>query len=250
MDTTPRKNRRGKLLFLFLPLLLGVFLISLCLAPAQAEAKSAGPSNQISMYEVYSTYFFFNPGLNYNADTRTYMEYRKAGDKTWKTYDTAMLYMQDYTIEGLKPNTKYQTRLYFKSIWSDDTSEYSNTVSFKTGPKKKPPVKSASVKAKNVKKHKATAYGAYTGLPLGKYNYYTYKLKITVKFKKKITEPYVFINGKRYKGGKKSYTYTTGKLRKDYNKPKGDKYTVYVYTGNSAKWGGYSLLWQKTYKIK
>ena len=200
------------------------------------------------MYEVYSTYFFFNPGMNYVADTRTYMEYRPAGGK-WKTYGD-MMYMQDYTINGLKPNTNYQTRLYFKSIWSGDTGKYSKVVKFKTGPNKKPAVKSVSVKALNVKKHKKTIYGAYTGLPIGKIPSYTYKLKIKVNFKKKIKTPYVYINGKKFKGGKKSYTMTTGKLVRDYNTPKGKKYQVSVYTGQSVKWGGYSNLWQKNYKIK
>lgn len=251
MDTTSKLARRNKLVALVLALLLGAILIPFASDTAKADDQytlSVAPNNTASMYEFYSTYFYFNPGASKLMDTRTYMEYRPVGG-TWKT-SGSMMYYQDYEFTGLKPNTKYQTRLYYKSIYSEARSGYSKTLTFNTGPNKKPKVKSATVQAINVKKHRGTVYGAYTGLPIGKYTYYTYNLKITVKFKKKVKAKYVYINGKRFKGGKKTYTMKTKKLTRNYNTPRGKKYTVYVYTGKNKTWGGYSKLWKKNRKIK
>ena len=209
-------------------------------------AATGAPTNSASMYEVYSTYLFFNPGLFYAADCRICMEIRPIGGE-WSTY-TNMMYLQSYTINGLIPNTKYETRLYYSHIWSGDTSDYSNVVAFKTGPKNRVAVKSVKVQSINVKKHWQKIYGYV--IYLGKRAYYTYKLRTTVTLKKVPKEKYIWINGKRFKANKKTYTVTTKKLARYYKPPRGTRYTVSVYTGRNLTWKGYSPLYQKSCKVK
>ena len=272
MSTAARPRLKHSFVALILALVVGALFIPLASSPAYAlendgsnvqlqaqslnvetSAISYAPNNAISMYEVYSTYLFFNPGLFYCADGRVFMAIRPAGGD-WKYYGP-MQYRagrpeDGYTIGDLTPNTLYEAKLYYRDRYGYGTAgPYSNPVFFKTGPNALPKVKSVKVQAVKVKKKKTWYYGPYTGLPLYKYSYYSYKIKTTVKFKKKPGTPYLYVNGKRFKGNKKTYTYTTGKLS-SLKKPRGQKYTVYVYTGLDATYGGYSLLYQKNFKVK
>ena len=266
MSTAARPRLKHSFIALVLALVVGALFIPLASSPAYAvendgskvqlqaqslnvepNAISAAPSNNITMYEVYSTYLFFSTGMNFYGDTRICMAIRPAGG-SWSYYG-GMMYLQQYTINGLIPNTWYEAKLYYRHIWSGQTGPYSGSVFFKTGPNALPKVKSVKVQAVKVKKKRTWYYGPYTGLPLYKYSYYSYKIKTTVKFKKKPGTPYLYVNGKRFKGNKKTYTYTTGNLS-SLKKPRGQKYTVYVYTGLDATYGGYSLLYQKNFKVK
>ncbi len=215
----------------------------------QAHAASSitrAPVNYPSMYETYSKYLFISTGANFYGDTRICMDIRPAGGK-WKTY-TGMLYYQTYQINGLVPNKVYQTRLYYKSIYTGEIGPYSKIVSFKTGPAKGPAIKSVKVKAVKVRKHKVRYY--WYGVYIGSRKYYTFKIKTTVKLKKAPGTPYIYINGKRFKGNKKKYTVTTGTLVRWYSKPKGMKWNVTVYSGLNSIWKGYSPLYQKYKKVK
>ena len=206
------------------------------------------PTNTASQYEVYPTYFFFNAGLNSQAYCDLYMDYRIKGG-AWKT-SGYMYAVNNYTFTGLKPKKTYQARLYYKNIYTGEIGRYSPIVTFKTAPNKKPPVKSVKTRIVKLKKHRGTVYGYYTGLPLGKYTYYTYRIKTTVKLKKRPKAKYIAINGKVFKAKKKKYTVTTKKLVKNYSSPRGDKYKVSVYTYQNKVWKGYSKLYQKTRKLR
>ena len=207
------------------------------------------PTNKASQYEVYSTYFFFNAGPNAQAYCNLYMEYRIKGG-AWKK--TGYMYSyNDYEMKGLRPNKTYQARLFYQNIYTGEIGNKSRIVTFKTGPKKKLAIKSVKVKAIKLRKHRGTYYGYYTGLPLGHYTYYTFKLRTTVTFKKKPKgAKYVMINGKKFKAKKKRYTVTTKKLVRYYNSPRGKKYTVSVCTYRNKTWKGYSKLYQKKRKVK
>ena len=212
------------------------------------SAPTVTPDNSLARYEVYPTYLFFKTGgdsnlINYNL----YMDIRPVGG-TWSTYYFTNYYTT-YEIKGLKPNTKYEAVLYYKSS-SGLEGPRSGAVRFKTAPNKKASIKSVKVQLINVKKHYQKVYGYYTGVYLGKRAYYTYKIRTTVTLKKKPKTKYFNINGKWYKGNKKKYTYTTGKKIWWYTSPRGQKYTVSAYTAQSKVWGGYSLLYQKTKKAR
>ena len=214
-----------------------------------AGSISAVPTNNLAMYDVYPTYLFFNIGTDPNlVNYRMCMDIRPVGGE-WKTY-TGMTYIQTYTIKGLSPKKKYEARLYYQNTWTGDTGPYSRVVRFKTAPDKKPPIKSVSVRAINVKKHHQRVYGYYTGLYLGTRVYYTYKIRTTVTLKKKPKTKFFYVNGKRFKGNRTKYTVTTKKQIRWYSSPRGVKYTVTAYSAQSKIWGGYSRLYSKTRKVR
>lgn len=210
---------------------------------------SAVPSNKSSYYDVYSTYMFVNAGPNACAGCNLYVQWKPYGAKTWKSYGPMYSY-NNYTITGLRPNTWYYVRMVYKSIYTSAVGKPSKAVFVKTGPKTKLPIKSVSVKAVNLSKHRATYYGYYTGLPLGKYTYYTYKIRVTVKLKSVPKANAVCVNGHKFKCNRKTYTYTTNKLVRYYNTPRGKAYSVAAYSYLSNNFGGYSLLYKKNYKIR
>ena len=215
----------------------------------ETSAPTAKPSNKASSYEAYSTYLHFTIGadsnlINYNM----YMDIKRAGTKKWKTYEFNN-YLKTYEITGLKPNKTYKARLYY-GLNTSQIGPKSKVVTFKTGPNKKPAVKSIRVQAINVQKRYQKIYGTYTGVYLGKRAYYTYRIRTTVTFKKAPKEKYLTINGKTFKGGKKQYTVTTKKLVQFYDSPRGDSYTVSAYTFKNKSWKGYSRLYQRNFKIK
>lgn len=238
---------------------------------------TAKPNYSGKFYYVYSKYFEFYPfnfGKNLGSDN-LYMEYKIKGAKKWKRSgymkaNSIKLYAeQGYTIKKLKPNKTYQTRLrygkyvtYSTSIGGDGKSYFfggpvRNTKTIKTGNAKKPTIKSVTVKAVKVKKHKVKhpAYWYYVGGAAFYHKawtekYYTYKVKVTVKLKKKPGAAGIWINGKFVKGNKKKYTVTLPGSSYSAKKPKGKKFKVNVCSYKGKSYGGLSPLYKKTKKIK
>ncbi len=216
------------------------------------------PGNNPGAYQFYSKYFEYYTGSNYyglDSSCSLYMQYRKPG-KAWKTCGPMDSY-KTYRKSGLTPNKKYKTRLFYAKSVSYNGRDYlfsglsrgyvSPVKSFKTGKNKKPPIKSVTVTAKNVKKHKVRYY--YYGMYLGSRTYYTYKLKVTVKMKKKPAAKGIVIAGKIAKGNKKSYSKTFGTFLSS-SSPRGKKAIISVYSYQNKTWGGYSKLYKKTKKVR
>ena len=126
-----------------------------------------------------------------------------------------------------------------------------NTTTIKTGSDTKPAVKSITAKAVNVRYHAVRHYGQYTGVYLYTEKFYTCKIRVTVKLKKKPGTAGMFINGKWVKGNKKTYTKTFSPYPNYYfSHPRGSgKFTVTLRTGQSKKWGGYSPTVSRTKKL-
>ena len=238
-------------------------------------------------FTVYNTYFDIYPfqmsAFGYTAP-ELYLEYSGDGGKTWKRSGymkqnlIEVASSQSYRISGLQPNTTYKTRLrygeyvtYSKS-YDGDGKEYFfggpvlNSTTITTGAAKKPSIKSVTAKATSVKFHKNRVAGHYEWVGnsliwIGSYTekFYTCKIKVTVKLKKKpgtkglwITLHDGFGQTKWVKGNKKTYT-ATFKPYPNYfaKKPRGHyKYTVTIQSGQSKNWGGYSPAWSKTKKLK
>ncbi len=253
-------------------------LISTSRAKKKVASKiTAKPNYSGKFYYVYSKYFEFYPfnfGKNLGTE-KLYMEYKIKGTKKWKRTgymkaNSIKLYMeQGYTIKKLKPNKTYQTRLrygryvtYSKDIGGDGKSYFfggpvRNTKTIKTGNAKKPTIKSVKVKAVKVKKHKVKhpAYWYYVGGAAFYHKawtekYYTYKVKVTVKLKKKPGAAGLWINGKFVKGNKKKYTVTLPGSSYSAKKPKGKKFKVNICSYKGKSYGGLSPLYKKTNKIK
>ena len=226
---------------------------------------------------VYSKHFQFYPfSLTGNLGSyNLYMEYSKNGGKTWKRTgymkaNAIKLYTdQGYKISGLSPNKTYKTRLRYgqyvkySTDYAGDGKSYffggpvRNTATIKTGVSKKPRIKSIKVKGIKVKRHKHKVAGHYEWVGnsliwIGPYTekYYTYKLKVTVKLKKKPGATGLWINGKFVKGNKKKYTVTLPGSSYSAKKPKGKKYTVKIRSYKGKSYGGYSPMYTKKKKIK
>ena len=234
-------------------------------AEKQVTNLKATP-NYNGVFDVYSTYFTYNPfdfGKNMGG-YYLYMDYSADGGKTWKTsgymkVNSIQLYrQQSYKISGLKPNTVYKTRIYYgkNTTYALDGKTYFikgpvlNTTTIKTGAAAKPAIKSIKVKAKSVKKHKIKHYGYYTGVYLYTEKFYTYKVKVTVKLKKKPGTAGIWINGKYVKGNKKKYTVTLPGSAYSVKKPKGKKYGLVIASYQNPGYGGYSPLYTTKKKIK
>lgn len=242
-----------------------------------ASKITAKPNYSGKFYYVYSKYFEFYPfdfGKN-QAGEKLYMEYKIKGAKKWKRSgymqaNAIKLYAEQcYKIKKLKPNKIYKTRLrygryvtYSKDIGGDGKSYFfggpvRNTKTIKTGKSKKPAFKSIKVKAVKVKKHKVKhpAYWYYVGGAAFYHKawtekYYTYKVKVTVKLKKKPGTKGIWINGKFVKGNKKKYTVTLPGSSYSAKKPKGKKFKVGICSYQGKSFGGLSPLYQKKLKIK
>lgn len=235
----------------------------------------------VGSYEVYSNYFNIYPfqmsafGL---YAPKLYLEYSGDGGKTWKRSGymkpsgIKLAIEEGYKISGLQPNTTYQTRLRYgeyvtySTSYGGDGKEYffggpaltSKTI--KTGMATAPLVKSVSLKAVKVKRHKVRHYGYYTGVYLYTERYYTCKFKVTVKLKKKPGTKGIWVSVNEgfghtqfLQGDKKTYTYTfTPNVNYFGRKPKKCKlnYTVTVRSGQSKSCGGYSPSWSKSRRLK
>lgn len=242
------------------------------------------PANALSQYETYAKYLFYTPPspTYYRTDTDCglYLDLRvKSGKKwgEWKTYGP-FTSTNATQITGLKPNRKYQARSYYGKIVTIngtnfffsglDNKKY-KTVTIKTA-KKKLPIKSVTVKAVKIKKHTHKRYGSATGLYLGKETWYTYRLKVTVKMKKKPGVKGIYINGKKVKGNKKTYSVTFGRVssiltgkhviktyknkwwRQDdtYKIPRGSKYVVKLYSYSNKTYKAYTLMQTRKAKVR
>ncbi len=228
-------------------------------------------------YEVYSTYFDIYP-FEMSAfglwAPRLYLEYSSDGGKTWmrsgymKPGGIKVATEEGYTISGLQPDTTYKTRLrYGETVTYDyDGKDYVffgpalSSYTITTGKPQAPRVKSIKVKATKIKYHKVKHYGYYTGVYLYTEKYYTCKIKVTVKLKRKpgakglwISLNEGFGHTKFVRGNKKKYTATfTPNVNYWSKKPNksGTKYTVTVSSGQSKSWGGYSPSVSKKKKLK
>lgn len=268
----------------------GVYVIAVATAndtlyTDHAVAVNYGtPVNKPSQYETYSKYLFYKTASTHDPSdysSELYMDIKKKGTKTWKTYGPLSSESQ---IKSLKPNKTYQARTYYRKTvslqWKDtdgkiytksflvsgrDAGRY-KTVTIKTG-KKKLPIKSVSVKAVNVKKHVHLIPGTYVPYR-GKETWYTYRLKVTVKMKKKPGVKGIYINGKKVKGNKKTYTVKFGKVNsiftgklvvKPFRKyfkhtiakiPRGSKYTVMLYSYSNKTYKAYSPMQKRTPRLR
>ena len=289
MDTSQGQSLVHRIPILLLVLLAGTLFMSLTSTPAYAAEQggsakaqliagqleatvgtqsaiddlygtvTAVPTNKMSMYEVYSTYFFVNAGPNANAGCNLYLGYRqKIGKKwsDWKIYNSPLYSYNNYTVEGLKPNKKTQVALIYASLYSDSVGTPSKVVTFKTGVNKKPGIKSVKVQAVNVVRHKQHHVSPYTGYVYKTiYDiWYTYRIKTTVTLKKPLKKGFLMINSKTYKAkgkykGKRTFTFTTAK-KIAYSSPRGSKYTVSVAKYQNRIWKGYTKLFQKNYRIR
>lgn len=227
------------------------------------------PANGPAYYETYTNYMFYKGRnqtvwQNYSM-CELYMDYRIAGGK-WKTGVKAPAYYGQ--IKGLSANRTYQIKTYYgiKTAYRTlrgQTKNYffsgktagavSPAATVKTGSGSLP-IKSVKVKAIKVKKHKHKYWSSYyyNGWYTGgwvKEKYYTYKIRITVKMKKKPGVKGIVINGKTIKGNKKKYTATFGTYT-NLKKPKGKKMNVYVYGYQNDTYKSYSNMYQKRKKVK
>jgi hypothetical protein len=210
------------------------------------------------------------------------MEYSANGGKSWQRSGYMKYNMittasrQGYKISGLRAKTTYKTRIrygeyvtYQTGAGGDGRSYFFggpvlNTTTIKTGSSTKPKIKSVTLKATKVKYHKLKWPGYYNvvGGSVFWHNsyvekFYTAKVKVTVKLKKKPGTNGVFISllgqTKWKKGNKKKYTIT---FTPTYNywlkNPRSGKYKlqVQVYSGQNSSWGGYSPVYSKKKKVR
>ncbi|MBR0404719.1 MAG: hypothetical protein IJI68_05905 [Eggerthellaceae bacterium] len=223
------------------------------------STTDAPPANKKSMYEVYSTYFFVNAGSNACAGCNLHLEYRqKIGNEwsDWKTFKSPLLSYTNYKVKDLETNKLTQVKLFYASLYTNTVVTTSKAVTFRTGINKKPGIKSAKVQAVNVVRHKQHRVSYLTGYVYKTvYDiWYTYKIKTTVTLKKPLKKGYLKINGTTFKAkgknkGKRTFTVTTSEKTSN-SSPRGSKYTVSVVQYQNKTWKGYTLLWQKDYKIK
>ena len=222
---------------------------------------NAKPYNRQSQYNVYSRYLTYNVGTNMPRYYDTwgimkydlYMQYRIRGGK-WKTVGPMTGYTaQTYKVSGLKPNRVYQVRTFYGKtedgyVRTGLQSGYvSSIVTLKTGKKNKPRIKSIKCKAVKVKRSWVWYYWGF--IPIAKVKRYTFKVKVTVKMKKRTGAKYICIGGKYAKGNKKKYKKTFGWYTTT-RKPTKCKFTVHIWSQQSKIYGGYSPVYQKTKKIK
>lgn len=235
-------------------------------------------------YTVYSKSLAIYPykTLFTNNGGRLYLEYKAKGAKKWKRYGymtcgaVQLAPEQSWLVKGLKPNKTYYTRLRYglnvtyelhnggdgKTYFFGGPVLKSKTL--KTGKKNKPAVKSAKVKVYGVKYHKIRHPGHYEWVgnvlvwrSAWTEKFYTYKIRVTVKLKKKTGAKGLWIStrfGSKYvKGNKKTYVakftpYPNYRVKRP---PKGfGKATVKVRSYENRNWGGYSPIAKKKVKVR
>jgi len=224
------------------------------------RADITATPNYSGVFEVYSNYLVYAPysSLWSNSAYDLYLEYSPDG-KNWarsgymRCNAIQLASQQQYQISGLIPNHYYATRIRYGKVINGQLflGPVRGTGTYKTGPAKAPKIKSITCKAVKVKRHKVKHYGYYTGVYLYTEKFYTYKVKITVKLKKKPGTAGLWINGKFCKGNKKKYTATfTPYPNYSAKKPKGRKWGVVIASYQNKSYGGYSPLIQKKKKLK
>ena len=222
------------------------------------------------VFEVYSTYFNYYPynaafentgGMTiYGSNRKLFLEYSPDNGAHWTRtgYMSAnfikLATQQGFEISGLKPNTVYRTRIGYVG---DGT--YLNTTTIRTGMASAPSVKSVTAKAVNVRYRKVRHYGYYTGVYLYTEKFYTCKIKVTVKLKKKPRTAGIFLycsNGTWSStvwlpGNKNTYTKTFNPYPNYYarNPRRHAKVTVSVRSGQSRVWFGVSPAWSRVKRL-
>lgn len=222
------------------------------------------------VFEVYSTYFNYYPynavfentgGMTiYGSNKKLFMEYSSDNGAHWTRtgYMTAnfikLATQQGFEISGLKPNTVYRTRIGYVG---DGT--YLNTTTIRTGMASAPAVKSVTAKAVNVRYRKVRHYGYYTGVYLYTEKFYTCKVKVTVKLRKKPGTAGIFLscangtwsNTVWLPGNKRSYTKTFSPYPNYYarNPRRHAKVSVGVRSGQNRVWYGASPLWSRVKRL-
>ena len=226
-------------------------------------------------FDVYSKYFFFYPYSSGWSNNKydLYLEYKFKGGKKWKRTKAMRYNMvklpteQAFKFKGLKPYRKYNARIRYGTTETNSKgqskvifgpSKYSLT--FKSGTKRKVRIKKITVKAVNIKFHKVRhpGYWNYVGgyafwhAPYTE-KFYTYKIKVTVKLKKKPSAKGLWINGKYRKGNKKKYTvkfspYPNYSAKRP---PKGfKKFKLAISSYQNKKYGGFAPLLVTKRKVR
>lgn len=275
-----RTMRRTKLFAFVLAVVMCVTVLPALSGKAEAETTITARPNYNGVFKVYNTYINYYPFTltgNHNPYSFNtpylYMEFSSNGGRTWfrskrMTYQVGPLATdQGFKLDGLKPNTTYKTRIRYGDIYGN-CGPALNTTTIKTGKAKAPKIKSVKIKAVNIKYHKHrvgpqaywTGYHwVYTGSWTERY--YSYKLRVTVKLKKKPKAKGLYVSlggyGTKYvKGDKKKYTVTFTPLYGGYRTsrpPKGlGKKTVTIgsYQDKSKKWIGLSKTTKRKRKVR
>lgn len=208
-------------------------------------------SNKPSYYTTFSNCLYFKAPYISNYDYSGYGLCIKKNGKWYATNTKNSSQIigsyETMRIKKLKGNKKYQLRTFYTAL-KDGYSfngPLSKTVTVKTGPKKKPPVK--KIYTKNAKVHSYTFSIYYPSLGIIRYyrSYYT-TFTAVVKMKKKPKCKGIWIGSKKVKGNKKTYKTKfsiSGKL-------KGKKLKFAVQSYGSNVYGAYSPVYKKKVKIK
>lgn len=225
----------------------------------------ARPTISASQFVTYNNYFVFkNKSVTSEYDGLV-LSYRPKGKKNWisgnpskpsgwfSSYETGKM-------NGLKANTFYEVRAsYTKNVggktyssiypsWGSNLA-YSNTITIKTGPAKKPPIKSIKITKAKVKtsRTKGKWYWDNGHLKyLKPYKVYRTTFTVTVTMKKKPGVKGIYIGEKKVKGNKKKYK---TKFTID-GKMKGKKVRVDVRTYGNNTYGQRSMVYSKKVKVK
>ncbi|MBQ6400767.1 MAG: hypothetical protein IJI20_00625 [Firmicutes bacterium] len=203
------------------------------------------PGNGEGQYETYSNYMFYWPSGNYLYGCDLYLDVNGQAYKVGSSYGK-------WSVGGLTPNSSVWTRAYFGKWVNGEffRGPYSPTVTMLTGGNALA-IKSVKVKAVKVKKHKIRhhtywGWGTWTHWTE---KYWTYKLKVTVKLKKKPGASGLVISGSKVWGNKKKYNKTFGTFV-SYKKPRKQKVGISIYSFKNVNYGAYSPMWSKNKKVK
>ena len=216
--------------------------------PANTRSELPGVLTS-RLLEVYSTYLFFNPmylSNYYAAFNGVILLYSSNGGSTWNYYPEVIPYWKIVTVTGLNPNTDYLIQL--------SNPSYQNLGLYKvhTGAADTP-IKSIQVKAVNVRKHRVRNRTYWYGFLLpGYHTEYTWRVRVTVKMRRRPGAPGIYINGVWVGGNRKKYSKVMPTRYRTTNKPKRcGRYTVSVYSAFDGNgYGGFSPLVQKSKKIR
>ena len=237
-----------------------------------AEAISATPTYG-GVFEVYNTYFNWYP-YNMAMENMAYDLYME-NSADWVNWVRSgymranlikLFIQQGFAISGLVPNTVYSLRIFYGGTINGQfvTGPAVLLSPIRTGAVAAPAINKVRLKAVKVKRHRVRhpGYYNYVGGMLFWHKaytetYYTCKLKVIVKMKRRPGTNGIWITvdgqSKYVKGNKKRYTATfTPTINYFAKKPKGGryKYTVTVRSGQDPNWGGYSPAWSRTRRLR
>ena len=218
------------------------------------------PSLSAKWFETEAKYLVMTPGSFSASYGNIYIDYRKGKKGKWSTQWGPFSPNSPGKISKLSPGSTYQVRAYYVKNVSGTyyIGPVSKTITIKTGPKKKPAIKSVSISKAKVKKVKVLPKtywdsSSKSWKTLKGYTTYETTYKVTIKFKKKpgIAGIEVYAGGvtlpKFIKGNKKAYTatFTVG------GKAKGKKTVFKIRTKGNKTYGAWSPFYKsKKVKIK